>query len=138
VQPDVAIDANDALLRQLITNLLDNAIRYTPPGGAVDVVMTSDDASIRLAVSDTGPGIPAVDRERVFERFVRLDPARSATSGAGLGLPIARWIAEQHRGTLTVEQHADGGSTFVVRLPLRQTDRGHKHEPQMNPGHLVS
>ena len=118
VQPDVAIDANDALLRQLITNLLDNAIRYTPEGGAVEVDLREDGDYVRLAVSDTGPGIPAADRERVFERFVRLDPARSPTSGAGLGLPIARWIAEQHQGTVTIEARPSGGSTFVVCLPL--------------------
>ena len=76
--------------------------------------------SATIAVSDTGVGIPPADRERVFERFVRLDPARSATSGAGLGLPIARWIAEQHGGTLTVEQNTVGGCLFVVRLPLQQ------------------
>jgi len=119
LQPDVSVNADDGLLRQLVTNLLDNAVQYTPPGGSVTVAVSSDAASATLTVSDTGPGIPPGDRERVFERFVRLDPARSATSGAGLGLPIARWIAEQHDGTLTVEQHAGGGSLFVVRLPMK-------------------
>jgi len=79
---------------------------------------------VTIAVSDTGPGIDAADRERVFGRFVRLDPARSASSGAGLGLPIARWIAEQHDGTLTMQPNAAGGSVFVVRLPIAvQHDR---------------
>jgi len=126
VQPDVAIDAHEALLTQLITNLLDNAIRYTPAGGAVDIAVTAGDSSVWLAVSDTGPGIPPDDRERVFERFVRLDPARSPTSGAGLGLSIARWIVERHHGTVTIEPRPSGGSTFIVCLPLRQADLVHE------------
>jgi heavy metal sensor kinase len=116
VQPDVSVNADDGLLRQLVTNLLDNAVQYTPSGGSVTVAVESDATSATISVSDTGPGIPRVDRERVFERFVRLDPARSSTSGAGLGLPIARWIAEQHEGTLTVEENAVGGCVFVARL----------------------
>jgi signal transduction histidine kinase len=115
----VSVDADDGLLHQLVTNLLDNAVQYTPPGGSVTVSVDDDAASATITVSDTGPGIPPADRERVCERFVRLDPARSATSGAGLGLPIARWIAEQHEGTLTVEQNAVGGCLFVVRLPVK-------------------
>jgi heavy metal sensor kinase len=119
LQPDVAVNADDGLLRQLVTNLLDNAVQYTPPGGRVTVAIKSDAESATITVSDTGSGIPIADRERVFERFVRLDPARSATSGAGLGLPIARWIAEQHDGTLTLEQNGVGGCLFVVRLPMK-------------------
>jgi heavy metal sensor kinase len=119
IEPDVSVDADDGLLHQLVTNLLDNAVQYTPPGGSVTVSVDDDAAAATITVSDTGSGIPPADRERVFERFVRLDPARSATSGAGLGLPIARWIAEQHEGTLTVEQNAVGGCLFVVRLPVK-------------------
>jgi heavy metal sensor kinase len=113
---DVSIRADDGLLHQLVTNLLDNAVRYTRPGGAVKIVLERHRALVYIAVSDTGPGIPAADRGRVFDRFVRLDPARSATSGAGLGLPIARWIAEQHGGTLTVEENVDGGCVFIAKL----------------------
>jgi signal transduction histidine kinase len=76
---------------------------------------------VTLGVSDTGPGIPAVDRERVFERFVRLDPARTNTTGAGLGLSIARWIAEQHDGTLSLEDNDSGGCLFTLRLPTSQS-----------------
>ena len=119
LEPDVSVNADDGLLRQLVTNLLDNAVQYTPPGGSVTVSVDDDAAAATITVSDTGSGIPPADRERVFERFVRLDPARSATSGAGFGLPIARWIAEQHEGTLTVEQNAVGGCLFVVRLPVK-------------------
>jgi signal transduction histidine kinase len=110
---DVSIAVDDGLLRQLVTNLLDNAVQYTPTGGSVTVAVKSDAGFATITVSDTGPGIPPADSERVFERFVRLDPARSATSGAGLGLPIARWIAEQHDGTLTWSEtrEADAGSS---------------------------
>jgi signal transduction histidine kinase len=124
LQPDVSVDADDRLLRQLVTNLLENAVQYTPPGGAVAVAVHDNAASVTMTVSDTGPGIAPADRDRVFERFVRLDPARSATSGAGLGLPIARWIVEQHGGTLTVDQAAAGGCMFVVRLPSTKVNLG--------------
>ena len=126
LQADVSLNADDGLLRQLVTNLLENAVQYTPPGGSVTVIVNTDASFANIAVSDTGPGIPPADRERVFERFVRLDPARSATSGAGLGLSIARWIAEQHEGTLTVEPGTAGGCVFTARLPM-------KHQPQESP-----
>jgi len=119
IQPDVSLTGDDALVRRLTMNLLDNAVRYTPVGGTVMIGVTCDASFAVIEVSDSGPGIPVADRERVFERFVRLDPARSATSGAGLGLPIARWIAEEHGGTLTVEQNDGQGCRFVARLPLR-------------------
>jgi heavy metal sensor kinase len=119
LEPDVSLYADDGLLRQLVTNLLDNAVKYTRAGSSVTIAVRTDATAATITVSDTGPGIAAADRERIFERFVRLEPARSATSGAGLGLSIARWIAEQHEGTLTVEQNHAGGSLFVARLPLR-------------------
>jgi heavy metal sensor kinase len=120
LESDVLINADDGLLRQLVTNLIDNAICYTPFGGGVTVKVGKTREFATLAVANTGPGIPVADRERVFERFVRLDPARSSASGAGLGLPIARWIAEQHGGTLTLEQDATGQTVFVARLPLKR------------------
>jgi len=120
LEPEVPVNGDARLLRQLVTNLLANAVQYTPPGGAVTAHVTSDAARgiATLTVADTGPGIPIADRERVFQRFVRLDPARSTAPGAGLGLPIARWIAEQHGGTLTMEENLGGGSRFVLTLPL--------------------
>jgi two-component system OmpR family sensor kinase len=120
IEPDVLVHADDGLLRRLVTNLLENAVQYTPPGGSMTVAVTGDATFATVTVSDTGPGIPPGDRERVFERFIRLDPARSATSGAGLGLPIARWIAEQHEGTLTLKENAVGACLFVVRLPMKR------------------
>jgi signal transduction histidine kinase len=125
LEPEVPVTGDTALLRQLTTNLLTNGIQYTPPGGSVSVAVSSDRAgnSAILMVSDTGPGIPVSDRERVFGRFVRLDPARSATSGAGLGLSIARWIAEQHGGTLTIRDNPGGGCQFVLQMPLGRPAR---------------
>jgi signal transduction histidine kinase len=114
---DVSVMGDQHLLEQMVTNLLDNAVRFSPPGAAVSIALRSANGVVTVAVVDHGPGIPVEDRERVFERFVRLDRARSSSSGAGLGLPIARWIAEQHQGTLIVESGDDGGSRFIAVLP---------------------
>jgi len=121
LQPDVSMIGDDGLLRRLTMNLLDNAVQYTPTGGTVTVALTRDSTFATITFSDTGPGIPDADRERVFERFVRLDPARSDKSGAGLGLPIAQWIAAEHGGTLTVEPNDGGGCRFVARLALKHS-----------------
>ena len=115
IQPEVAIDGDDDLLHRMATNLLDNAVQHTPPGGSIKVVLTADARTATITVADTGPGIPDPDRHRIFERFVRLDPARSASSGGGLGLPIARWIAEQHHGTLALDP-SPRGCVFVVQV----------------------
>jgi signal transduction histidine kinase len=96
----------------MVMNLLDNAIRYSPDGSQVNVVISVAPEQIALTVQDFGPGIPASQHERIFERFVRLETARP-TSGGGLGLPIARWIAEQHGGTLRLDSD-QGGSRFVA------------------------
>ncbi len=117
IQPEIPLSADDGLLHQLVANLIDNAVRYTREGGTVTVSVTADRSEAIVAVADTGPGIAPADRERVFDRFVRLDPARARASGAGLGLPIARWVAEQHGGTLTLEP-GGAGCVFVVRLPM--------------------
>jgi heavy metal sensor kinase len=114
---DVAMHGDEALLRHLMMNLLENAVRHTPRGGLVRVRMTTRAASVEIAVEDSGPGIPAADGERVFERFVRLGPA-GAAEGAGLGLPIARWIAQQHGGALRLDVQGETSSRFVVTLPL--------------------
>jgi signal transduction histidine kinase len=114
---DVQMQADQSLLRQMILNLVENAVRYTPAGGSVQVAVQADADRAEIAVSDTGPGIPDSDRERIFERFVRLDG--NGSGGGGLGLPIARWVAQLHRGTLALESTGPGGSRFVAVLPLR-------------------
>ncbi len=118
---EVLFRGDETLLRQMLTNLLDNAVSHTPSGGRVSIALRVElePRAIVLAVADTGSGIPAADRERIFERFVRLDPTkRSGVAGAGLGLPIARWIAEAHGGTLTLDATTEPGSRFMVRLPI--------------------
>jgi heavy metal sensor kinase len=117
---DQALVRGDAdLLKQLLLNLVDNALTYTPPGGHVDLALYVADGQARLAVGDTGPGIAPAELARIFERFYRLDRARSRRSGgAGLGLAIARWIAEAHGGRIEVQSAVGQGSTFTVVLPL--------------------
>lgn len=110
----VQVRGDDELLRRMVMNLLDNAIRYSPQGSAITVSVLAAGDTITLAVEDAGPGIPDSKREQVFERFVRLDTTQPA-SGGGLGLPIARWIAEQHGGRLRLEASARG-SRFVATL----------------------
>lgn len=110
------------LLGRLFLNLLDNAIKYSPDGGTVTVDLTRDDGRYVVAVADEGAGIPADAQERVFERFFRVDTARSrsensATSGAGLGLAIARRIAEMHGGRLDLAESRPGRTVFRVSLP---------------------
>ena len=121
-QDGVQLEGDEELLRRMIMNLLDNAIRYSPCGGRVRVTVSATDTAATVSVEDSGPGIPADERDRIFERFVRLVPAGGA-SGSGLGLPIARWIAEQHGGALTLDG-SDRGTRFVMTLPLKPSDAG--------------
>jgi heavy metal sensor kinase len=105
-------------LLQLVTNLLDNALRHTSAGGRVSLRVAPDNDEIVLAVADTGAGIAPEHLPRLFERFYRADVARSrATGGAGLGLAICAWIAQTHEGQLSVESELGVGTTFTLRLP---------------------
>jgi signal transduction histidine kinase len=114
--PKVHGTARDLAL--LVRNLVDNAIRYTRPGGRISVELTEDDGDAVLAVSDTGVGIPQRDLPRVFERFYRVDRARSReTGGTGLGLSIVRHVVENHAGRVSVESELGRGTRFEVRLP---------------------
>lgn len=105
-------------LALLVRNLVDNAIRYTAAGGSVDVALAADDGEAVLTVSDTGVGIPTRDLPRVFERFYRVDRARSReTGGTGLGLSIVRHVVENHGGRVSVDSELGRGTRFEVRLP---------------------
>ncbi len=112
---DVPVWGDEDLLRRMLLNLLQNAVQHTPAGGAVTVTVSQERGAVAIRVRDQGPGVPDGDRVRIFDRFVQLDAARSG-HGAGLGLPIARWIAEAHGGTLELESAGPGGSTFAVTM----------------------
>ena len=114
---------DDRLLRQMISNLLDNAIKFTSEGGTVEVQFKRADASYEITVADTGCGIPDELQARVFDRFFRADRARAGTNGsggAGLGLAISRSIAQLHGGRLTLQSSGPAGSTFCICLPVRE------------------
>jgi heavy metal sensor kinase len=110
-------------LLQVAGNLLDNAIKYTPMGGVVTLGMARQAGVLQFSVSDTGPGIPENELDRVFERFFRSDPSRSRgqVPGLGLGLAIASWVVREHHGTIQAANRPEGGATFTVALPLMKT-----------------
>lgn len=115
----VFVQANDTALRRLLLLLVDNAVKYTPAGGRITVSVGRDPAGATLAVRDTGIGIPDSALPHVFERFYRADESRNRDAGgAGLGLSIAKWIAERHHASLEAESVLGQGSTFRVRFPL--------------------
>jgi signal transduction histidine kinase len=120
---------NDVSWQRLVGNLVDNAVRHAQT--QVTVTLTADENTAVLTVSNDGPGVPVGDRERIFERFTRLDDARSRVSGgAGLGLAIVREVAQAHGGSASVAE-AGPGATFVVRLPImRSTGEVSDDRPQ--------
>jgi signal transduction histidine kinase len=123
VSPTLAVDPDK--LSQAVINLLSNALKYTPPGGAVEVRVDTRPSGTEIRVADTGVGIDPQDIPRVFERFYRADNSRSrATGGAGIGLSIAKAIVESHGGTISAVSQPGRGSEFLITLPpapARQT-----------------
>ncbi len=111
-----------AKLHDIVRNLVENAINYTPEGGGISVAAAADGSKYRLTVADTGPGIPSEDLGRVFERFYRVDKSRARPGGTGLGLAIVRNLVHVLGGEITVANRDTGGAVFTVRLPLRGTD----------------
>jgi signal transduction histidine kinase len=131
--PESLFYGDEGLLRQMISNLLDNAVKFTPRGGTVTLNLELKNGSYLVSVSDTGPGIQKELQVRVFERFFRIqkvDPrsngVNSTGAGAGLGLSIARSIAEAHRGTLSLQSSDSTGTTFVAILPIRTSNTENK------------
>ena len=120
VADGLIVRADRARLRQLVVNLLDNAVRHGPDHGTVRVRATTDDGRWRLEIADDGPGVPSGDRERAFERFGTLahDPSSTAAGGTGLGLAIARWVATLHGGTVRFVDPPAGTTGAVLRLEL--------------------
>jgi signal transduction histidine kinase len=109
-------------LKQLLLNLISNAIKYTLEGGTVDVSLSKKNGWAYLKIADTGMGIPAEDLPYIFDRFYRVDKARaraqSGQGGAGLGLAIAKWIAQAHGGNIDVTSKVGEGTTFTILLPI--------------------
>ncbi len=115
----VCVVGDEDRLKQLILNLVDNAIKYTPSGGTVNLSLSKENGFASIEISDTGVGIPAEDIPLIFDRFYRVDKARSRNlGGSGLGLSIAKWIATAHGGDIKVKSVPGEGSTFYILLPV--------------------
>ena len=134
---DAVVLGNADYLKQLFLILLENAFKYTPDGGRVEVIGTLNENTVTITIADTGIGITSVDLSRIFDRFYRADNARFR-SGMGLGLSIARSIAEQHSGTITVESTVGEGSRFTVTLPLLNYAPSNDRENTGVPTHFAS
>ena len=114
---DLEIDADPERMQQVVTNLVDNALRHSPEGGRVLVRAERSSSDVTIEVVDEGPGIAPLEAARVFERFYRSDAARSSDGGSGLGLAIARWIVDLHGGEITVDERRTRGCRMVIQLP---------------------
>lgn len=117
VQPGIAVRGDATRLKQVVLNLGDNAVKYSPAGGRATIRLESSDTSAVLRVTDTGIGVPEQDLPRLFDRFFRTDAAGKRADGTGLGLAIVKRIVEAHRGTVEVRSRPGAGSTFTVKLP---------------------
>jgi two-component system, OmpR family, Ni(II)-sensor and/or redox sensor kinase NrsS len=119
ISKEIYVWGNESQLYRLVSNLIANAIQYTPAEGSIHITLTSDEQIAIIAVQDTGIGVPLDQQERIFERFYRVNRDRSRkTGGTGLGLAIAQAIATKHQGSLTVQSELNQGSLFTVQLPL--------------------
>ncbi|GAA3500962.1 hypothetical protein GCM10019016_080690 [Streptomyces prasinosporus] len=120
-------------LRQIVTNQLTNALKFVPAGGTVNVTLRRDGDWAELRVADTGPGIPAEDLPRIFDRFFRSRTARA--DGSGIGLAVAAELTAAHSGTLTADSAPGQGATFTTRLPATSSARPRKpgQSPRSTP-----
>jgi signal transduction histidine kinase len=113
------VQGDELRLRELLLNLVENAVKYSHPGGKVEISLVTSGQHASLSVTDQGIGIAPEDQTRIFDRFFRTDDARAHTKkGTGLGLAICSWIAESHKGRIKVRSDVGHGSTFTVTLPL--------------------
>ncbi len=129
LEPQVYVLADVGLIRQAARILVDNACKYTPAEGTVTLSLTAREGRALLSVTDTGPGIPPAEQERVFEQFYRSEQSRSReTGGTGLGLPIARWIARRHGGDIALTSTPGKGSRFTLVLPLLEGEAEQRKE----------
>ncbi len=136
VEPgDLTADGDPERVHQVVANLLENAVRYSPNGGTVEVRARRHDSGVVIEVLDEGPGIPEAERARVFDRFARLDAARSSSDGgAGLGLAIARWIVDLHGGDIHPESREPHGCRMVLTLPGHDGDPRNSKSSAGQPG----
>jgi heavy metal sensor kinase len=117
---ELSVLADRRALQRLLAILLDNAVKYTPPPGVIELALQTRNAKAVITVRDSGIGIAEPEQSKIFERFYRVDKARSRElGGAGIGLAIAEWIVQQHSGSITVESSIGNGSTFLIELPLQ-------------------
>jgi signal transduction histidine kinase/DNA-binding response OmpR family regulator len=132
----VSIDADPSRIRQILLNLVSNAIKFTDPGGEIQVCVTLDGDDVQLAVSDTGRGIPKADYERIFEAFQQGDGPLTAThhEGTGLGLALSRQLVEAHGGRIDLTSEVGKGSEFTVHLPLHRLESDADMPPALAPG----
>jgi two-component system OmpR family sensor kinase len=125
---ETVVPGDEDRLRQVLANLVRNALVHTPPGAPVEVAVAHAGNRVRLEVRDRGPGLPVADGELIFERFWRADPARGrGAAGAGLGLAIVQGIVAAHGGEVRAETRRDGGATFIVALPALSADSELQH-----------
>lgn len=128
--PSVTIQADRLILCQALINLIDNAVEYSPTGAKIRVEVHGADGNAVVEVRDSGPGIPPEHAEEVFERFYRVDKARSrAEGGAGLELSIVHWSVSAHGGKVDLDREAASGCAFMIHLPLE-----HKQRPLQKEG----
>jgi signal transduction histidine kinase len=117
IAPGLRIEADRQLLARIFSNLLDNELKYVPSGGKILLTALARGNWIDIVVEDDGPGIPPEMRDKIFERFTRLDPSRTLSGGAGLGLSLVKAFAQLLQGDVKVEQSSLGGAAFIVSLP---------------------
>ena len=121
------IKTDKTLLKQLMTILFDNALKYTDEDGVIELTISANDRNLFLKVSDNGPGISTADKKKIFDRFYRVDKARTRqTGGFGLGLSLAKQITEALKGTITVKDNKPKGTIFEVKIAIRTDNRKKK------------
>jgi heavy metal sensor kinase len=131
----VILSVDRLILREAVTNVLDNAIKYSPHGATISIRVERIEKQGLMAVADEGPGIPTEHRDRIFHRFFRLDEARSRErGGTGLGLAIAKWAIDLHGGQITIDDAPRGGSEFRIVLPIAPPDPSRTQPPHYAPG----
>lgn len=122
IEPNLTIEADRQLLARILSNLLDNELKYVPAGGLIMLSAAAKGDTLEILVEDNGPGIPVDMRDKIFERFARLDPSRTVSSGAGLGLSLVRAFARVLQGDARVVESSLGGAAFIVTLSASAAD----------------